>query len=592
MTGSLVQLISYGSQDIFLTGNPQITFFKIVYRKYTNFAIESIAQEFIGETNFGMEMTSVIEKIGDLMYKVYLEIDIPKADLIKNTDINFNLIKEQYDNINNLYKLINNYLSSNVDVIKKIQSLLKINNIDIDNISKIINDNGTNELVNNRNILIKYISSSTNFNEIEELQKYKDELKSQINRIDIQILFNSIIKKIDKTNLSIEQKNANKKREILFLINKMIYPETYDFYQKIYKVLINKQKIYESILHNQYIERYKFAWVEELGHAIIDQLDLKIGNQLIDRHTGDWMIIYNKIYMNEKHNDNYNKMIGNISKLTDFNDEIKESYKLIIPLQFWFCRYSGASLPLISLKYHNVTLNLRIKELLNLCYFDDTCTLDIIHLQSKYGLNIINAKLYVDYIFLDTEERKRFAQSTHEYLIEVVQFNEIHNIVGKQYNANIKLINPTKFIIWFVQTNKYRSNQNGNNKCQWNNFGTKNDKTGYPISNTYIRLNSYEITDTSHDVKYFNYVQPYMYFKHSPMDGLNIYSFSLMPMEQQPSSSCNMSRIDHLGISMTFTNEFLELTNGNDIYFAVYTISYNILRFISGMAGLAFSNAF
>src|SRR5438105_1372479 len=83
MSGGMVQIAVYGSQDIYLTGTPQITFFKIVYRRYTNFSIEAIPQQFIGLINFGQEMSSVIEKVGDLMHKTYLEIDLPAINLQK-----------------------------------------------------------------------------------------------------------------------------------------------------------------------------------------------------------------------------------------------------------------------------------------------------------------------------------------------------------------------------------------------------------------------------------------------------------------------------------------------------------------------------
>ena len=148
-----------------------------------------------------------------------------------------------------------------------------------------------------------------------------------------------------------------------------------------------------------------------------------------------------------------------------------------------------------------------------------------------------------------------------------------------------------------MQPNQYRDNPNGHNKCQWNNFGTNLDKTGYPIKSAVIRINNYERTDEQQDIKFYNYVQPYLYFRRSPTDGFNVYSFAINPMEHQPSASINLSRIDDLSIGVVFTPEFIELVNSNNIegiqtgaFMASYVMSYNILRIMGGMAGLAFRN--
>ena len=75
MGGGLMQLVAYGAQDIYLTGNPQITFFKVVYRRHTNFSMESIKQTFNGTADFGNDVTATISRNGDLVYRMYLEHD-------------------------------------------------------------------------------------------------------------------------------------------------------------------------------------------------------------------------------------------------------------------------------------------------------------------------------------------------------------------------------------------------------------------------------------------------------------------------------------------------------------------------------------
>ena len=73
MGGGLMQLVAYGAQDIYLTGNPQITFFKVVYRRHTNFSMEAIQQTFDGTADFGRDVSATISRNGDLVYRMYLE---------------------------------------------------------------------------------------------------------------------------------------------------------------------------------------------------------------------------------------------------------------------------------------------------------------------------------------------------------------------------------------------------------------------------------------------------------------------------------------------------------------------------------------
>ncbi|ADO18633.1 putative capsid protein 2 [Acanthamoeba castellanii mimivirus] len=590
MAGGIIQLAVYGTQDIFLTGSPQITFFKTIYRRHTNFAVESIVQHFIGDINFGQEIVSVVEKMGDLMSRVYLEIDIPKINLVKNSS---NWIKDKstakndYDKISNFYGLVYNYISVNTDLARKIKFLLSNNNISLNDISLIVLHNQFNsELDKAYTDLYKYINDTNSTDGF---------IQSQIPRT-----FNiiNIFKSVYEKNLYIETNNPDeigsiKKAELLKIINTRLYKQMYDYYIDIYRQYLSKKNIFESFENGTYEENYKFAWVEELGHAIIDYVDIKIGNQVIDKHTGDWFIIFNKLFTKIYQIENYNKMIGNVKELTIFDDKIKKSYKLIIPFQFWFCRNTGLALPLIALRYHEVMFTIKLKELSKVCYVEDND--DIVsmeNLQSLYNINLIDAKLYIDYIFLDTIERKRFAQSAHEYLIEVVQYQTFDNIDHSKYNSHLNFSHPTKYIVWFVQPSHYRENPTGKTKCQWNNFGTSPDLTGQPLNNTHLRINSYERTDPNLGVGYYNYVQPYWYFISTPTDGLYVYSFSLKPTEHQPSSTLNLSRIHDFGIYLEFSKELSKIIESNcsSIFFGTYIMSYNILRFMSGMAGLGFQN--
>jgi hypothetical protein len=78
MAGGLMQLVAYGAQDVYLTGNPQITFWKVTYRRHSNFAMESIEQTFNGQADFGRRVQCTISRNGDLAYRTYLQVTLPE----------------------------------------------------------------------------------------------------------------------------------------------------------------------------------------------------------------------------------------------------------------------------------------------------------------------------------------------------------------------------------------------------------------------------------------------------------------------------------------------------------------------------------
>lgn len=500
MTGGLIQIVSYGSEDLFLTGSPQITFFKILYRRYSNFAIESIKQDF-NNLNFDEELNVNVEKIGDLMSKIYLEIDIPKVDFKKDNSQSL----EEYNKIKEYFNTVSKYLSDNIDIIKKLYPLLQVQNISMDE-----------------------IRNSVGNNHFDQLKKYIEENYIGLNPFHL----------IQELNTFDINKLLYQNKENLFHIISNLYPLIKNFYMKIYNLYHNKKQSFNET------QRYKFAWFEKLGHAIIEYFDIKIGNQIIDKQTGDWLTLYSYLFIEPSHIPNYNKMIGNIDELTVYDDKIKNSYKLIIPLQFWFCRNLGLALPLIALRYHDIIIDIKLKKLKEVSYFE-----------KDHDLQILNATLYIDYIYLDVDERKRFAQNTHEYLIETTQFLSF-SFFNNEIMAKIDFINPIKFITWFIEPD-------------------------HTIINQYLSINNQNITDPNFNHLYFNYYQPYLYFKNIPPQGINVYSFSLNPTEHQPSGTLNLSIIKDFSLT-------IELKEEKNYILKIYAMNYNILRIAGGMAGLAF----
>ena len=351
MGGGLLQLVAYGAQDVYLTGNPQITFFKVVYRRHTNFSIESIQQTFNGTPGIGKRVTCQISRNGDLVHKLYVVFTNPSDD--------------------------------------------------------------------------------------------------------------------DLTD----------------------------------------------------------------GRDCIAKVEVEIGGQLIDRQYGDWMKIWNELTLPAGKESGYNEMI----KATSNIDPIPNT-KAYVPLEFWFCRNIGLALPLIALQYHEVKINIEF---------------------SSTGFS--DATLWADYIFLDTDERRRFAQLSHEYLIEQVQFTGGESINSSNLSAKLSFNHPVKELIWQETTKKV-------------------------LGKTKLMLNGND-RFAERDTKYFTHVQPYQHHTNIPDSdcNINVYSFALKPEEHQPSGTLNMSRIDTAQLKISDISEATGEVK-------IYAHSYNVLRILSGMGGLAYSN--
>jgi hypothetical protein len=427
MGGGLLQLVAYGAQDVYLTGNPQITFFKAVYRRHTNFAIEAIQQTFNGTPGYGQRVTCTIARNGDLIHRVYLALDL---------------------------------------------------------------------------------SASGSASE-------------------------------------------------------------------------NLCKFY--------------------GLRLVNYVEVEIGGQKIDKHYSHWMYIWNELSLPKAKKSGYYDMVGAVGGVAGTSTGLQKN--LYVPLEFWFCRNVGLALPLISLQYHEVKINLAFETA-------DRCKGTTSALTAGFG-----ASLWCDYIFLDTDERRRFAQLSHEYLIEQLQFTGQEAVQSKDnIKPKLNFNHPCKELVWFVTSSYTDQNDNNNN---WMNYtcpltlsGTDNKivssdnseklitaklaptaKTASRnhVANAKLVLNGND-RFAQRNGSYFNLVQPFQHHENVPSNaGINVYSFSLKPEDHQPSGSLNMSRIDTavLNLSMN-TNGGYSSSSGHNL--SVYAVNYNVLRIMSGMGGIAYSN--
>jgi len=526
MAGGLIQLAAYGEQNLFLSKDPQITFFKVVYRRHTNFSIETMPQSFKTVPKFGKRVVCVLSRSGDLIRKIHIVAVLPKIPQFKDE-------------------------AGNIDPITK------------------------------------------------------------------------------------------------------------------------------------------FAWVRKIGYALINNVEIEIGGELIDKQYGDWINIWNELSLPIQKN--IDKIIGDVPLLTEFTNGKKE-YKLFIPLQFWFNRLPGLALPVVSLQHGHVQINLDInsffkchvispthyinvsddfvnykpfeylkqvvdgsESLARFIYFDlinrrlyisritdekfnsltendpekrqtedDQRALlfskdengnpinkkyfitglttgyqamprinsaESTHSNNTVRLNNINLKdcfLLVEYIFLDDVERTKFLQARHEYLIEQVFLNDIKTVTGINQFFYLGFTQSCKEMIWVTQLSLALNSRN--NELFNYTDSLIRDEDGNLIGKNIITretiLFNSEERISLRDSQYFSKLQIYQHHTKLISEGINLYSFSLHPEKHQPSCTANLSKIDNISLRLVVIPQ---ITFQNNAKLRCYARTYNILRVANGVSALLFS---
>ena len=375
----------------------------------------------------------------------------------------------------------------------------------------------------------------------------------------------------------------------------------------------------------------QFRWLNWVGHNLINNVNLEIGGQEIDKHYGDWLQIWNELTQEPGKQAGYADMVGNVPQLVNLIVQGGEGcdadcgygepnalnevtscapeYTLYIPLQFWFCRNPGLALPLIALQYHEVKINLEFEALNNLCFdYADGASASTHQIRDRVAASgLVSASLYVDYIYLDTDERRRFATVSHEYLIEQLQFTGAESVTSSSNKIKLNFNHPCKELIWVVQRDSFvscddaviqpfKGQQPFNYSDWWDRAVLESGYSvtrvegmaGYnPIVTAKIQLNGHD-RFYEREGRYFNLVQPYQHHTNIPAVGINVYSFALQPEQHQPSGTCNLSRIDNTTLLLTVSNNAVGSVTSSSVY--VFATNYNVLRVMSGMGGLAYSN--
>jgi hypothetical protein len=195
------------------------------------------------------------------------------------------------------------------------------------------------------------------------------------------------------------------------------------------------------------------AWVRRLGHALIKSVEIQIGGSPIDKHYGTWLDLWYELTHTTHQERGYRNMIGDVDQLTKLQPCIPGGYVLFVPLQFWFNRHTGLALPLIALQYHDVRLNFEFEELDRLIVYTRGHGK---HSRPTFScFQYCSAGVLIDYVYLDSEERRRFAQVGHEYLIEQLQNPVEQNLccpgagcAPANQNVVLNFNHPVKEFVW------------------------------------------------------------------------------------------------------------------------------------------------
>ena len=193
-----------------------------------------------------------------------------------------------------------------------------------------------------------------------------------------------------------------------------------------------------------------WGYVNRLGNALIEETKVEIGGQKIDEQYGDWLNIWYELTHKTGQERGYAKLIGDVPNLTSISSSGKRAYNLYVPLQYWFNRNNGLALPLIALQYHDVRMTVQFQQAIN-------CLNWVGSVQPSTANLMADSYLLIDYVYLDSEERKRFAQASHEYLIEQLQFTGSESLSSTNNKYRLNFNHPCKYLIWAPHLERYNN---------------------------------------------------------------------------------------------------------------------------------------
>jgi hypothetical protein len=463
MTGGLIQLVSSGKQDGYLTYNPQITYFKKNYRRHTIFGIELIEIYPDQQPDYENRISFILNNISDLIGKCYIEIEIPTVSFTENETVT-NLKKNQLMNIQRevnkwkkLYEDLKSYCSIEILLYQNLNKLLESINITL----QVLKQN-----------VLKFNS---------KYKKQKDSLTNLIlDQVFAQIDLTGYIMQLDKMIVSddYESYDANLEIKVSDLLNNI---EGY------YTNMIKNLKYYYTnyiYYFNQYAEQsnknVNYAWNDNLAHIYFTDFEVELGGQVVEKYSLEQSIIYQTHHLKEEQKKNYDVMVGNTENLHEYSKKPKIGRTIILPLNFWFCKDMGCALPTVALSNSSVSINLKLNKLKNLIYFEN-------YEQEYYNFLIITIpkdqniykNLNIDTFKIDIDsDLITYKCKNINYQLMALQYPSLSSIDKDDAITNIlqtygKLVNgeyTMELIEWINFRGSYTENQDIINPGSNNNF--------------------------------------------------------------------------------------------------------------------------
>jgi hypothetical protein len=196
--------------------------------------------------------------------------------------------------------------------------------------------------------------------------------------------------------------------------------------------------------------KWTSAWERRLGYQLLKKVEVEIGGQIIDTHYGEWLFLWENLTSGFDNSVKLDSMLGGYlggTETTAISCGGRPAI-LYIPLQFWFCRNPGLALPLIALQYHEVRINVTLSPATDLVTKGAQASVSA---AAALLPQLKDMSLYIDYIYLDVDERRRFAQQSHEYLIDQLQFGLQQTLTTASARIDLTLNHPVKELVWVFQ---------------------------------------------------------------------------------------------------------------------------------------------
>lgn len=518
--------IKSDNQDVILYHKPEVTFFKSNYKRHIPFKTIFAYEDFDGQLNFGEKISCLIKsRVYNLIHRMYLVIDLPEINLTRNIDNTivqnaFIELKTAETNYRNIYA----YAKIIMDACILVDTNININN---PNPTIILNE------------LTSYFFIKIDIDTFNALKLLFP--ADFIAFTDILGIITGIVNDNSLNNINKIDKIKIKNNSLIFYLQKQ--------YKNYYNIFLSKQVIYQDVIN----KNYNFAWVKYIGHKIFEYIDIDIDGVIIDTHYNDYYDMMYNLSDKMEQVDTYNRMIGNINDLYDYNRFTKDAYKLYIPLKFWFNKFPNLSIPIVAMRNSNIKINVKMNDLKN-CIITDA---------PEYDINIVNIRLLVEFIYVNDAMQNTIAEHSNDYIIEQT-FRDIYK--GKYDPSllqSITMVHPCKEMIWYIQGDDIESEIN--------------------LESNELLLENY--TRFKYDGFYFRYVIPYEYHRNIPAKNIYNYSFALEPENYMSTGSQNFTRIKNPGL----LHKISEKIKNTDITIIIYGKNINILKIEYGTAKVSYN---